>query len=297
MFRLAHISDIHLGPLQRLSPRELASKRITGYVNWHRNRRRRLFGNILDSLMDEIKAVGPDHLAITGDMVNLAAASEIAATRDWLHLAGDPAYISVVPGNHDAYVPGAFKKICAAWRPYMLGDDEPLAASGDNLFPYVRKRGPVALIGVSTAAATPPFIASGIFGQSQANRLAALLKQYAHMFRIVLIHHPPVRGATSAYKRMLGIGRFSRALQRGGAELVLHGHTHLDTLHWLDGKDAKVPVVGVPAAGEAPGGKHPASGYNLISVDRKPDGWHCHLQRFGLDAEARHFVLVREMTF
>ena len=95
---------------------------------------------------------------------------------------------------------------------------------------------------------------------------------------------------------MLGIGRVSRALQRSGAELVLHGHTHVDSLHWLDGKDARVPVVGVPAAGEAPGGKHPASGYNLITVDHRPNGWHCHLQRFGLDDEARHFVLVREMA-
>ena len=56
MFRLAHISDIHLGPLPRITLRELASKRITGYVNWQRNRRKRLFGNILESLLEEIKS-------------------------------------------------------------------------------------------------------------------------------------------------------------------------------------------------------------------------------------------------
>jgi hypothetical protein len=45
MFTLAHISDIHLGPMPDLSILELMSKRITGYVNWHRNRRKQLFGD------------------------------------------------------------------------------------------------------------------------------------------------------------------------------------------------------------------------------------------------------------
>ena len=38
MFRLAHISDVHLGPLPPVTYRQLASKRITGYINWQRNR-------------------------------------------------------------------------------------------------------------------------------------------------------------------------------------------------------------------------------------------------------------------
>jgi 3',5'-cyclic AMP phosphodiesterase CpdA len=294
MFRLAHISDIHLGPLPRITPRELASKRITGYVNWHRHRRKRLFGNILESLMTDIKTAAPDHLAMTGDMVNLAAAAEIEAIKGWLRAAGDPADISLVPGNHDAYVPGAFRKICAAWQPYMMGDDGRLSASGDHLFPFLRKRGKVALIGVSTAAATPPFMASGILGSRQARRLAALLEESAGLFRIVLIHHPPVRGATSQYKRMLGIGRFSKVLRKSGAELVLHGHTHLDSLHWLAGKDTRVPVVGVPSASEAPGGKRPASGYNLITIDETQGGWATNLQRFGLDTQTGKFKLASE---
>ena len=42
MFRLAHLSDVHLGPLPDVSYRQLASKRITGYLTWHRNRARRI---------------------------------------------------------------------------------------------------------------------------------------------------------------------------------------------------------------------------------------------------------------
>ena len=263
-------------------------------MNCHRSRRKRLFGNILDSLIDEIKAAKPDHLVMTGDMVNLAAAAEIEAISRWLAAVGDPADISLVPGNHDAYVPGAFKKICVAWRPYMLGDDEPRSASGDNLFPYLRRRGPVALIGVSTAAATPPFMASGVFGHRQAERLAKLLETSEDHYRVILIHHPPVRGATNPLKRMIGIGRFSRVLAWTGAELVLHGHTHEDTLHWLDGRDDRVPVVGAPAAGESPGGRHPASGYNLITIDGTAAGWNSRMQRYGLNANASKFEPTEE---
>ena len=81
MFRLAHISDVHLGPLPALTFLELFSKRITGFVNWHRNRRRHLFTNTLDIVLDDIERQNPDHLAITGDLVNLASSLEIAAVK------------------------------------------------------------------------------------------------------------------------------------------------------------------------------------------------------------------------
>lgn len=294
MFRLAHISDIHLGPLPKLSARELASKRITGYVNWHRNRRKRLFGNVLEALLDDIRSAGPDHLAVTGDLVNLAAKAEIEAATGWLAETGDPQSVSVVPGNHDAYVPGAFEALSHAWRPYMLGDDMALSTSGDNLFPYRRVRGNVALIGVSTASATPPFSANGLFGRRQALALREHLQETANrgLFRVVLIHHPPVRGAAAAHKRMLGIRRFAAVMRSAGAELVLHGHTHLATLYRLPGKDRDVPVVGVPSASEAPGGHRPPAGYNLFTIGGEPGAWTCTLDRHGLDAKAEHFTVV-----
>ncbi|WP_419906364.1 metallophosphoesterase family protein [Hoeflea sp.] len=294
MFRLAHISDIHLGPLPRLTPRELASKRITGYINWHRNRRKRMFGNILDSLMDDIKSAAPDHLAITGDLVNLGAKSEMEAVASWLADAGAPDFVSVVPGNHDAYVPGSFKLACRAWHPYMQGDDKPASSAGENLFPYLRVRNNVALIGVSTAHATPPFMASGTFDRRQAHHLRTILEQTgnAGLFRVVMIHHPPVRGATQMHKRMLGIGRFGRVMQSRGAELVLHGHTHLETLYHLPGKIGPVPVVCVSSASEAPGGNRPASGYNLLAIDGGHGAWTCRLDRHRLDAHGSKFELV-----
>ena len=78
-----------------------------------------------------------------------------------------------------------------------------------------------------------------------------------------------------------------------GAELVLHGHTHLDTLYRLDGKTGSVPVVGVPAAGEGNGGKRPPSGYNLFTIGGEPGAWSCRLDRHGLDDSGEKFKLLR----
>ncbi len=114
MFKLAHISDIHLGPLPRLSVRELFSKRITGFVNWHRNRRKHLFGSTLDLLLDDIRAASRPIIWRSPATSSISrAASRSAAAAVWLRELGDPADNSVVPGNHDAYVPGAYENVDA----------------------------------------------------------------------------------------------------------------------------------------------------------------------------------------
>ncbi|MBU0585553.1 MAG: metallophosphoesterase [Alphaproteobacteria bacterium] len=283
MFRLAHISDVHLGPLPAVTYRDLASKRVIGYVNWQRNRRRNLHDGVIDQIAADIAANAPDHLAITGDLVNLALDGEIATARAWLTALGAPEDVSVVPGNHDAYVPGAFDKVCRSWGPWMTGDG--LQAPTDrNHFPYMRVRDKVALIGVSSARATAPFMASGFFREVQAHRLARLLDEAAGqgLFRVVMIHHPPVRGAVAAHKRLFGIGNFQKTVRKHGAELVLHGHSHDPSLNWIDGKERKVPVVGVSAAGQSVGGSKAPAQWNLLEISGEAGAWKLTLKRRGL---------------
>ena len=300
MFRLAHISDIHLGPLPALTLLELASKRITGFVNWHRNRRRHLFANTLEILMEDIERRDPDHLAITGDLVNLASSLEIGTIAKWLEDAGKPENISIVPGNHDAYVRGAYDKATKAWYPYMRGDQGPDEwDEDDHVFPYLRVRGKVALIGCSTAVATPPFAASGYFGHRQARETVNMLRAAgeAGLFRVVMIHHPPIRGATSMHKRMIGIRRFGATISSGGAELVLHGHTHLNTVHWLRGQTKQVPVVGIASASQGPGGHKPPAAYNMFSISGGPGQWNLMRERYALTADGMSLALAETTRF
>lgn len=283
MFRLAHISDVHLGPLPDISYRELASKRMVGYVNWHRNRRHSMHDGIVGSIVADIKAHAPDHLAVTGDLVNLALDAELEMARLWLETLGDPHDVSVVPGNHDAYVPGAFGKCCRSWQRWMTGDDQTVPP-GRETFPYLRVRGDVALIGVTSARASAPFMATGYFKSGQAERLRAILDatRKAGLFRIIMIHHPPVRAAVPQHKRLLGIGRFQKVMLRHGAELVIHGHSHLPSLFHIKGPSGPIPVVGVAATGQAPGGHKPPAQWNLFEIGGRTGHWSLRLTRRGL---------------
>jgi 3',5'-cyclic AMP phosphodiesterase CpdA len=101
-FTLAHLSDPHLPPLPKPRLSELAGKRVLGYVNWTRNRHKYQRREVLDALVADMKAQGPDHIAVTGDLVNLALEAEFAPARAWLEGVGPPDRVTTIPGNHDA---------------------------------------------------------------------------------------------------------------------------------------------------------------------------------------------------
>ncbi|MBD8891347.1 metallophosphoesterase family protein [Roseibium litorale] len=286
MFKLAHLSDPHLGPLPDPKLIQLFSKRILGYLNWRRNRSGSMTGNCLEQLVEDMKAQAPDHIAVTGDLVNIALPLEIIGARNWLEDVGDPHDVSVIPGNHDAYVPGALRRARTAWLPYMSGDDadaSPPLPDSDAVFPYVRKRGNLAIVGVSTARASGPWFATGRVGIKQTRRLRAILEELGEegLFRVVLIHHPPFHNATHWHKRLSDASRVRAVIKRAGAELILHGHTHIVSRSSIDGPDGPVPVVGVPSASNAPGGKKPGARYNLFSISLENGRWHCQMEERG----------------
>jgi 3',5'-cyclic AMP phosphodiesterase CpdA len=266
MVVLAHISDIHLGPLPPVRLRELANKRAFGYVNWQRNRARIYDETVLSAITADIRANRPDHIAVTGDLVNIGLDAEYDAALDWLRTLGPPEHVTVVPGNHDAYVRRSVTSYSATWRPYLSGDrpDE------GPPFPFLRRRGPLALIGVSTAVATAPLMATGRIEEEQAHALGQILAATGRegLCRVVLIHHSPVKGSTYWFRRLIGADLVRHAVARFGAELVLHGHNHVTSIAWLPGPDGRwVPVVGASAPSIAPHGRHPGGAYNLMRIE------------------------------
>ena len=102
MFRLAHLSDPPLGPLPDTRIRELLSKRVIGYVNWHRSRARSMTATWLDGIVEDIHESAPDHIAVTGDLVD-GSVSRLA--HDVEPFSGLTARHGVyfVTGNHDFY--------------------------------------------------------------------------------------------------------------------------------------------------------------------------------------------------
>jgi 3',5'-cyclic AMP phosphodiesterase CpdA len=289
-FTLAHLSDPHLPPLPAARLAELAGKRALGYLNWTRNRQHYQRREVLDALVSDIQAHGPDHIAVTGDLVNLALEAEFAPALQWLQSVGAPDRVTVVPGNHDAYVRATQHRFAEVWQDYLAGDEAP---DGGRAFPLLRRRGPLALIGVSSAVPTPPLMATGWLGRPQLDALERMLIRLSTeaAFRVLLIHHP-LRSDARA-KRLTDAPQLLALLRQHGVEMILHGHDHVHSTIWIDGPQRSIPAIGVPSASALAHGRYPAAAYNLYSIERDGGAWRCEQVVRGIDDSLRVQELAR----
>ncbi len=272
-FTLAHLSDLHLAPVTGFSARYWNAKRALGYLNWQRARKSVHQRSVADRLVADALALRADHIAITGDLINLGLPAEYDAALQWLKSVGPPDRVTVVPGNHDIYT--RLQGHCGVkrWAAYMGSEEESLA------FPFVRRFGQIALVGLNSAVDTPPFVAAGQLGAHQievAGELLAQLKSESAV-RVVLIHHPPLPGLANARRGLRDAAHFARMLEIHGAELVLYGHNHHERLDWhvtahsVDA--APIPVIGVPSASAGKLHKRePLARYNMFTFFHGPTG-------------------------
>jgi 3',5'-cyclic AMP phosphodiesterase CpdA len=275
MFTLAHLSDPHISPLPPVRVMDLIGKRLVGFTNWRLRRSVRHDPAAMAAIERDIKAAKPDHIAVLGDLVNICLPAEFPRAAAFLARLGAPQDVSLVPGNHDAYVRAHARTFLSAWRANLTGDTP--AANGEP-FPFVRRRGPVALIGLSTALPTLPFLATGTLGRRQLERLSALLRdiQREGLFRVVLLHHPPA-GKRAPHKVLTDAGAFREVIAAHGAELILHGHDHCRSMRTLKGPRGDVPLLGVPSA-SAPGTDGLPGGWNLYRIDGTAGAWRCEVE-------------------
>lgn len=278
---LAHLSDIHLSPVPRAKRVDLLNKRILGYVNWHRGRKFVHRREILDLLTRDLTGRNPSHIAVTGDLINLGLPEEYLRAADWLHHLGDRANVTAIPGNHDAYVRLHPDTSTRHWRPYMESNEagEALFATPRSGFPFVRRISDVGLIALSSAIPTMPFIAAGRLGKTQLADLANALDAVgrAGLFRVVLIHHPPLPGQASWRRGLRDAPSMRQVLQRHGADLILHGHNHVQTVRELETASGPAIVVGVPSASEAVDGRLASARFNEYAIEKVGNGWHVEM--------------------
>ena len=292
MFTLAHLSDIHLSPMPRAKRRDLLGKRVLGYINWHRGRKLVHRRDILDMLTRDLVERKPDHIAVTGDLVNLGLPEEFLRAAEWLHHLGPPDRVTAIPGNHDAYVRLHPERSIGHWQPYMESNaaGELLMPTPPTLFPFVRRFGDIAIVALSSAIPTMPFIAAGHVGKTQREYLAQALERLGAkgLFRVVLIHHPPHPALASWRRGLRDVKGVARVLKKKGAELVLHGHNHEQTVFELPTVSGPAIVVGVPSASEAVEGSIPAARYNEYRIARTEGGWRCEMIGRSVTAAPEH---------
>lgn len=267
MFRLAHVTDPHFRGLEGLRFADFLGKRAVGFANLLVNRRRQHKMELLATMQRDLRQRGVDHLAITGDLSNVSLEAEWKTALAWivgLELAAEA--VTVIPGNHDAYVPevvlrGTFETLFSAYQTSEL--------PGEGAYPFVRLRGDVALVGVNTCVPTGDLGAWGRIGDAQLAKLEAVLAAPALQgrTRVVLLHHPPVVHKAGEDRNLRDRDALAAVLRRAGAELVLHGHDHKDLAVYMDGPgETKIPAIGAGSASYT-GAPDRRARYNVYEID------------------------------
>jgi 3',5'-cyclic AMP phosphodiesterase CpdA len=185
---IAHLSDLHLGAHVPAS---------------------------IDALADEVAAVRPDLVVVTGDHTMRARPREFLQALNVLDKL--PAPRLLVPGNHDLPLVSPLRVTApyARYRRWLGPDDSTVRVPG------------VTALGIDSM---PRWRwKSGRVTRRQAMTVREVLGSASPAdVRLVAMHHPPFAGGL---ERLAGRARFARALRLAGVDLVLAGHTHVPSVH------------------------------------------------------------------
>jgi len=271
--RIAHLSDLHLLDLDGAVPFRLLNKRLTGYANLRLRRNHKHKPEPVRAAARLLRELDVDHVVITGDVSNLALEREFDRVRDLIQveLGLAPERVSLVPGNHDVYTSGSVRarRFQQWFEPYMKSDLPEI--TGDHGYPFVHLRGPVAIIGLSTAVARPPFVASGELGRAQLDRLASVVAHPSVRDRtiVVLQHHPihnPASGARTLLEGLIDADAERRILGKAARGLVLHGHLHRRVNRPLLTANGVLHAVGATSASMLHEDRDRMAGFNLYEI-------------------------------
>jgi 3',5'-cyclic AMP phosphodiesterase CpdA len=273
--RIAHVSDLHV--LTRTAAhwrRIVFNKRLTGYANLLLRRGRVHRRAYLLSVL-AAAAAQSDHLVVTGDITNLSLEHEYEEARVMLAEVAKRTEVTVVPGNHDIYLPSVRdrRRFAHHFSAFMASDLPELARDlPAGLFPIVKLRGAVAVIGVSSAVPRPPFIAAGYIAHPQIEALERVLADPAVRERtpILLIHHPPVDPRPRIVQLRDGLADRA-ALRTVLAQLrygvVLFGHLHVRLRYKLCTPTGTLDVIGASGAALDHPDKSVRAGFNVYVID------------------------------
>lgn len=301
--RFVQLSDPHLSSLQSVKVHELANKRLLGYLSWNTKRRAEHRPEVLDALKHDLATIQPDHIVVTGDLTQIGLHDEFRQARRWLESLGTPEQVTVIPGNHDAYVRSSWQQSFSHWEAYMASDainpNQQVVGNARHLFPSLRLRGPVAFIGLSSARPSAPFLAVGSIGSEQLGHLARYLRETAKagLFRVIMVHHAPVQGKEKWRKRLTDARQLCEVIKQFGAELVLHGHSHRAVETAIEIPGSNVPVFGIPSASAIGHKAGRISQYYIYDIMPDTQSWKLGLTVREFCLEKSCFVKQQEKSF
>lgn len=275
--RIAHLSDLHVLALEGVGRSRFLNKRFTGLMNLRMKREHKHRPGHVRAALKEVARAKVDHVIITGDLTNLALEQEFEAVRRLLEEElGLPAKdVTLIPGNHDLYTRGAMKsrRFTEFFAPHMESDLPDLAADiGLGRFPVVKLRGPVAIIGLSSAVPRPPLVASGELGDVQVRALDRILAhdEVKKRTAVIALHHPvhnPLSRVKTWVEGLRDAHRLTASLDVLPRGLLLHGHLHRRMQRDLPTRAGKMLAVGATSASLHHENEHRMAGYNVYDFD------------------------------
>ena len=266
--RLAFVSDIHMSPLPEDADK-YNFKQFLGYLSWRSKRQYRHKPEILKTLKNDIRSQECTHICFGGDQTNLGTEAEYRETARWLQQLASAEAISVVPGNHDAYGSACRDLMNQYWSPWMIDKRGRMVGT-----PFIRLFGNIAVIGLSSAVPTAPFMADGFVSEDQLSTLGTVIKDLDRdeFFRAVIIHHPPVLEVTTARRALRNSRQVQNALEKSDIDIVFHGHLHRPMKSRLIFGKKDIPVYGAASA-SSNGKKLPPAQYYILEVEKVGGNW------------------------
>jgi 3',5'-cyclic AMP phosphodiesterase CpdA len=191
MRTVVHLSDVHFG---------------------------RVDDRLVAPLVEAIRAIAPNLVAVSGDLTQRARRSQFRQARAFLDQLPSPQL--VVPGNHDVplfNLASRFLDPYGPYRRYISPDLEPVYADEELI-----------AVGLNSARALP-FHGGGRLNEGQVARAAARLRAAPPgAVRMVVTHHPFDLPAGHSDEHLIGrSGMAMQHLAAAGADLFLAGHLHV----------------------------------------------------------------------
>jgi 3',5'-cyclic AMP phosphodiesterase CpdA len=244
--RILHLSDVHVqADYDRHSWGRIGWRRAVAQLELKVARRARRYVRAPETLAKIAAAAADvDHVVLSGDLTALALDEEFEGVRKALGaLADRPDRLTVIPGNHDVYTPGSWrKKRFEKWFGHLLDSDLP-EFQVEGPWPTVRLVGDsLAIVGLCSARTPPvPGIAAGWVGEDQLAALGRIAEHPKVKGRAIyaVVHHTPLRWDGTLDRPSHGLkdgGRLMQVAAAAGIAAILAGHIHL--------RYARVPPAG-----------------------------------------------------
>lgn len=234
MRTIVHISDVHFG---------------------------RVDARLIEPLIDAVRAVAPDLVAVSGDLTQRARRAQFREARAFLDRLPTPQL--VVPGNHDVplfNVAARFLDPFGGYRRYISADLEPIYADDE-----------LVAAGLNSARSLP-FHGGGRLNEVQVMQAATRLRTAPpDAIRMIVTHHPFDLPDGHGDEHLIGRSDMAmQALAAAGADLFLAGHLHVSHVghtaerYQIAGHSALVVQAGTLSTRE----RGEANTFNVLRLQR-----------------------------